>query len=421
MTKTKKIIIISSVLLIIAIIAIVVTLVRLSGSFVVTYDLAGGTMEETETRVRLDSEYVLPIPSKRGYAFAGWYDGEKLISTNGIWKLERDVMLTAAWEIRDVNGVVFSPVKDGYIVIGYNGDINKTIMIPTVHNDIKVVGIQEGAFTKLDAQVENANNKYIKIYIPSTIISKEESQGLAKNLMISRYSHIDNDDIMYLEENGVFSVVGYKGDYKQAIHIPEIYEGKPVTSIGDYAFYGSTYAIPLQKNDFYRIRIPLSITNVGKSAFGKCDGAKALLYTLKGDSIREIIDKSQQYDWYKNVTIADGNNELLKVISQIQPAFGWREYTDANYYVRLNAMGGTITKLVEVKNEDGKIVTIPVNVKDATYRKGKAYDLPVPVREGYTFDGWYYNDKLVSIHGDSWNYDTHIEFVAKWTEIQKEG
>ena len=50
--------------------AIVVTLVRLSGSFVVTYDLAGGTMEETETRVWLDSEYVLPIPSKRGYAFA---------------------------------------------------------------------------------------------------------------------------------------------------------------------------------------------------------------------------------------------------------------------------------------------------------------------------------------------------------------
>ena len=421
MTKTKKIIIISSVLLIISIIAIVVTLVRLSGSFVVTYDLAGGTMEETETRVWLDSEYVLPIPSKRGYAFAGWYDGEKLISTNGIWKLERDVMLTAAWEIRDINGVLFSSVKDGYVVIGYNGDINKTIMIPTVHNDIKVVGIQEGAFTELDSQVEKTNNKYIKVYIPSSIVSKEEAQGLGENLMVSRYSHIESNGLIYLEENGVFSVVGYKGDYKQAIHIPEIYEGKPVTSIGDYAFYGSAYAIPRQENDFYRIRIPRSIINIGKAAFGKCDGAKALLYSFKGDSVREIIDKSQQYDWYKNVIISEGNDELIKVISQILPAFGWREYTDANYYVRLNTVGGTITKLVEVKNEDGKIITVPVNVNDATYKKGKAYTLPVPIREGYTFDGWYYNGKIVPIYGDSWNFDTHIEFVAKWTEIQKEG
>ena len=421
MTKTKKIIIISSILLIIAIIAIVVTLVRLSGSFVVTYDLAGGTMEETETRVWLDSEYVLPVPSKRGYAFAGWYDGEKLVSTNGIWKYERDVLLTATWEIRDINGVLFSPVKDGYVVIGYNGDVNKTVMVPTSHNDIKVVGVQNSAFAELDGQVENTNNKFIKIYIPSTIISEEDAQALGKNLMINRYSHIDEDGLMYLEENDEFSVVGYKGDYKKPIHIPEVYENKLVTSISDYAFYGSTYSIPRQENDFYRIRIPLSITNVGKSAFGKCDGAKALLYTLKGDSIREMIDKSQQYHWYKNVIISEGNDELIKVISQILPAFGWREYTDANYYVRLNAMGGTITKLVEVKNEDGKIITVPVNVKDANYKKGKAYTLPVPIREGYTFDGWYYNGKIVPIYGDSWNFDTHIEFVAKWTEIQKEG
>ena len=82
MTKSKKIIIISVVLTIIVAIVLVFMLTRLSGSYVVTYDLAGGTMDETETRVWLDSEYVLPIPSRRGYSFAGWYYGQERIDTN---------------------------------------------------------------------------------------------------------------------------------------------------------------------------------------------------------------------------------------------------------------------------------------------------------------------------------------------------
>ena len=421
MTKTKKLIIFAVVLLIITTIVLVFTLTKFSGSIVVTYDLDGGTMEETETRVWVDSEYVLPIPSKRGYAFAGWYYGEVYVDTNGIWKYDADVTLTATWEIRDVNGVLFTPVKDGYVVSGFNGDINKTIMIPTVHNDIKVVGIKSDAFAELDTQVEKATNKYIKICIPSSLISNEEVLGLAKNLMICRYSHIDESGLMYLEENGEFSVVGYKGDYQKAIHIPEEYEGKPVTSIGAHAFYGLTYFVPRLDSDFFRIRIPRTITSVGEGAFGKCGGIKALLYNVKDGSVREIIDKSQQYDWYQTVTIANGNDEMLKVISQIIPAFDWGEYSDASYYVRLNAMGGSITKLVEVKNEDGKLITIPVDVKDATYRRKYAYELPVPVREGYIFDGWYYNDQLVPLYGASWNFNTHIEFVAKWKEMEKEG
>ena len=325
------------------------------------------------------------------------------------------------WEIRDVNGILYSPVDGGYVVSGFNGDINKTIMIPTSHNDTNVVGIKSDAFVELDTQVENATNKYIKIFIPSTLISADDVVGLAENLMISRYSHIDSDGLMYLEENGEIAVVGYKGNYQKPIHIPEKYEGKPVTSIGAYAFYGSTYYVPRQESDFYRIKIPKSVNNIGEGAFGKCGGVKALLYNVKEDSVREIIDKSQQYDWYQSVTIAEGNEGLLKVISQILPAFDWGEYTDAGYYVRLNAAGGSITKLVEVKNEEGKLITVPVTVKDATFKKKSSYELPVPVREGFIFDGWYYNGKLVPIYGDSWNFDTHIEFVAKWTEIEKEG
>jgi uncharacterized repeat protein (TIGR02543 family) len=43
---------------------------------------------------------------------------------------------------------------------------------------------------------------------------------------------------------------------------------------------------------------------------------------------------------------------------------------------------------------------------------GNAINMPVPVRKGYTFDGWYYNGKKVEI--SEWNFDEDVTLEARW-------
>ena len=415
MTKSKKIAIFIIVTLIVTAF-LVYFFIKLGSSYIVTYDLDGGTMDEDDTRVWFDSEYVLPTPARLGYVFAGWYYGNEPVGTTGIWKYEKDVILKATWEIRDVNGIVYTPVEGGYAISGFNGELKEITVAPTTHNGIPVVGIEKNAFVELETQIKHTKIKYIKLYVPATVNSTVEGESLGGTLMVNRYTTIDDSGLIYLEENGEASVVGYNGNYINSIHIPEKCGNKPVTSIGSYAFYGTAYHIPKKSSDFFRIRIPQSVKSIGKDAFGKCYGVKAILYSVKNNTTREVIDKSVQFDWVKSVTIAEGNGELIKVISQILPAFEWSEYTEAKYYVRLNSTGGTITKIVEVKDENGKILKQPVIVKDALLNKNSKYSLPVPIREGYTFAGWYYEDKPVPQSGSSWNFETHIELIAKWNE-----
>ena len=92
--------------------------------------------------------YTLPIPTRNGYAFDGWYNGEKLLES-GIWTTTSDVVLVARWErieysiTYNLNGgtnspnnstyysvfddvTLSAPTRPGYIFLGWtgsNGDV----------------------------------------------------------------------------------------------------------------------------------------------------------------------------------------------------------------------------------------------------------------------------------------------------------
>ena len=84
---------------------------------------------------------------------------------------------------------------------------------------------------------------------------------------------------------------------------------------------------------------------------------------------------------------------------QVRAAFGWSIYTAATFYVRFDAVGG---ELIDGAN-------------DMKIKRNASYELPTPVREGYTFEGWYYGDTLISQSGN-WGYTKHMELIAHWTE-----
>ena len=115
----------------------------------INYDANGGELDNKYTDVSYDAVYKLPIPTKKGYDFCGWYSGEDLVN-DGVYKNVGDINLKASWKainykitydlkggsliktnpssytIESNNIILNNPTKLGYEFIGWTGtDISK--------------------------------------------------------------------------------------------------------------------------------------------------------------------------------------------------------------------------------------------------------------------------------------------------------
>ena len=75
------------------------------------------------------------------------------------------------------------------------------------------------------------------------------------------------EDFRYTENDGEITITGLKSDkgsVEEDTIIPNEIDGKPVTAIGDNAFYGCGY--------MGKLTIPESVTTIGDYAFWECSG-----------------------------------------------------------------------------------------------------------------------------------------------------
>ena len=210
----------------------------------ITFDANGGSVSVDSMVVTYNQEYTLPIPTRTGYTFAGWYDGSAKIE-NGKWLNESDITLTAHWipnEYKvtfDPNGgsvtptsmdIVFdtelvftTPTRDGYLFVGWLLD--------------------ENLYTSDRWTI--AEDK--------TLVAKWADISFAYSLNANRKS---------------YSVTGIGTCTDNDIIIPSSYNGLPVTTISDHAFSGCS--------GLTSITIPDSVTSIGRSAFRDCIGLTSI-------------------------------------------------------------------------------------------------------------------------------------------------
>ncbi len=83
--------------------------------YVVTLDPNGGEVSETSIKVAYDDSYSLPVPTRKGYTFEGWYLGTEVFAESGVWTTTSNISLTARWSIitytitYELNGGTNSP------------------------------------------------------------------------------------------------------------------------------------------------------------------------------------------------------------------------------------------------------------------------------------------------------------------------
>lgn len=292
--------------------------------------------------------------------------------------------------------------EDSCSISGYIGEPEEVIELPKEVINKPVTSIEDGAFNRLTEKLASSDLGLMKMYISYPCTFAASVFDSAKPIIPIVYS-VKNGDFYYADKGTHIAIAEYTGDFKSNVVIPKEYEGKPITEIGAYAFYGASEKIDQSSSSFTAVLLPESINAIGKGAFAECKGLKVCLYTtLESGSIREIIDVPTLYKWYTNSEIGE-NPELLDVVTQIRPAFGWSTYSSVSLYVMLNANGGEV-----IVNGNA--------VEYSKFKRNKEYALPTPTKEGYTFEGWYYGETLVPLEGERWLYSTHIELTAKWSQ-----
>ncbi len=131
-----------------------ITAVWEANTYTVRLDTAGGELTgENTITVTYDQYYNLPMPTRDGYTFEGWYMGETKITTTTQVKITEDATVTAKWEVGQSYGIDYNlnggawetdadpknqynvetetfslpqPVREGYTFAGWTGSNGTT-------------------------------------------------------------------------------------------------------------------------------------------------------------------------------------------------------------------------------------------------------------------------------------------------------
>ena len=187
-------------------------------------------------------------PTREGYDFAGWKNGED--DYDFATPVAGDLTLTANWEIIhfEKGGITYEWTSETTVkVVGYNGASTSITILPSLeHNGVSynVTEIGEGAFKDNNSLVS------IELYPEAghiTIIGARAFKNCTNLFEI-----VLPVGLRYIEEET------FSGSGLTEITIPA-----SVESIGDYAFAGCS--------GLTEITIPASVESIGENAFEGCN------------------------------------------------------------------------------------------------------------------------------------------------------
>lgn len=270
----------------------------------------------------------LPVPARGGYTFEGWYlDADFSTTAKGTFMPAYDITLYAKWKATEYSIVFEWGLESEKTTVTIDGAYNSAL-------DLSSVGGEVPHYTFI-WQVVKGENK-----LPVTL----DDFRTMPNLM-AKYA-----------------------DYTSVV-------GGRVTITVQATYTAIEYAITLEGAD----PVTVTVKTGGRNSFTKLDDEKTG-YTFAGWKLSSsdtaynyyMVGKNRD-EWgvwlYSDEVSEDGNfvpfNEGFSLILTAA-------YTPKEYTVNFNANGGSVT------TSDKKVTY------DSVYGI-----LPVPTRNGYTFDGWF--------------------------------
>ncbi len=410
-------------------------------------------------KVKFDTEYgELPEVSKDGYTFLGWKDSDgEFVSSNTKYDIPEDINLYAEYEILNYNInynlndgelenaptnynvdsediIIPSPKKTGYTFLGWSTSEDEE---PIIDYKIRTGSVGNKELT--------ANYEPISYYISYNssngegnmnrdTVLYEQQKKLSKNQFTKEgytflgWSTTKNGDVIYEDEAEIYNLtskdkqiitlyakweiikldVRYYDLYGALLKEENVnYGDKSIAPedpfIDGYTFLGWTPSINVIKSDtVYRADYSINEYTVEYDFnTGNNDDLNIIKYNVKSDKITLPIPERKGYT-FLGWTGSNGLKPNLKV-ELSKGSIGNKKYK-ANwisnvYEVNFNANGGKV---------DVSSILVSYNSVYGT--------LPTPIRSGYIFDGWHFDNKLIN-ESTLQNKDFNHELLAKWNII----
>ena len=254
----------------------------------ITFDSNGGDVVEDITVIYGIEITELPIPTKDGYMFDGWYlDGEKIVLPYN-YNIHGNITLIAEWIDAIDNGeFLYRILTDNtVIIVGISeSNVNTVITIPNTIDTYPVTIIGKRAFED--------NTDITSITIPASVIEIEYNAFKGMSWL----------ETVTFEAGSNLEIIG---DYvfKSCSSLTTIDIPEGVIVIGEYAF---SYAYTLNS-----INLPSTLTTISNNAFEETWSLSSITIPLavinmgsnvfKGSSVPEIncecsLLQHQEWEW----------------------------------------------------------------------------------------------------------------------------
>ena len=392
-------------------------------SYDITYELAGGVNDsENPSSYTIESGLItLKDPTREGYTFLGWYNGEQLVTTIDSNTLE-NITLTAKWKITTAHeGSVDDPysVDDALKVAGTLTKGNSTA------DKYYIKGIVS-EITELSTSYGNATFK-ITVDGKTILVFRAKNEG-NQNFTSTDDLYVGDEVVIYgnitnyngtLEITNCYVVSNNKVARPEPIEEPEVVDKtlQEIIDMDDTTNKKASYKITVivlgwgksltsydAAANKYGNMIVSDLEGLNKIVvFGATATISALVwdstngkytYTNKQDFLTNAITKSINIgDTLELIVIRDsynGNTQLNAIVTKVTPK------PAVTYNLIFDLDGGTCADL------------------PTSYEEGNELSLPTPTKEGYDFLGWEYNGLIITSITATMTGD--LTLTAKWKE-----
>lgn len=391
--------------------------------YTISYDLADGVNSpENPTSYTIESGLItLKDPTKEGYTFTGWYNGEQLVTTIDSNALE-NISITAKWKITTAHeGSVDDPysVDDALKVAGTLTKGNSTA------DKYYIKGIVS-EITELSTSYGNATFK-ITVDGKTILVFRAKNEG-NQNFTSTDDLYVGDEVLIYgnitnyngtLEITNCYVVSNNKVARPEPIEEPEVVDKtlQEIINMDDATNKEASYKITVivlgwgksltsydAAANKYGNMIVSDLEGLNKIVvFGATATISALVwdttngkytYTNKQDFLTNAITKSINIgDTLELIVIRDsynGSTQLNAIVTKVTPK-------------------PVVTSNIVFDLDGGICDNLPT-----TYEEGTELSLPTPTKEGYDFLGWEYNGTIITSITATMTGD--LTLTAKWKE-----
>lgn len=352
-----------------------------ANAYTITYNANGGTLDDNAQPVVYDSNVTLKTPSRDAYTFAGWYNGDVLVSS-GVWTIADNVTLVARWTKINFNIT--------YNLNGGTNDGNNPLSYVISEKDITINDPAKTGYTFLGWSVSGSNEKRENYVIEA---------GAWGDLSLTANWQANTYAITYDYNDGATAKttqnVTFDSAYKLIVPTRNGYDFKG-WYIGDEKITDGTYktASDITLKATWKIITYTISYDLGGGTVATANSTK---YTVETATFTLNNPTKTGYTFTGWIF---GDSDVKNLTAVIEKgSFGNLIFTACyaanNYTLSFNVNGG---------NESITAITV-------TY--DKSFTLPTPARTGYTFVGWY--NGVDAVVNGIWKYVKNIELTAQWT------